>query len=127
LNEYIIHGHDLSPTVGRELGAPQWFIDRALGDAITMMSRLHLRSPNKGKAATFHIHRTDGDGEWTLRAENGEAVSEAGHGKADVAFRGRGEALYWVLMGRAHPQDAGVEVLGDQALGSALKEWFPGP
>jgi uncharacterized protein (TIGR03083 family) len=127
LNEYIIHGHDLSPAAARELGAPEWFIDRGLGDAITMMSRLHLRSPLKGKAATFHVHRTDGDGEWTLKADNGEAVSEPGHGKGDVAFRGPGEALYWVLMGRARPEDVGVEVLGDQALGSALKEWFPGP
>ena len=46
---------------------PDWFIDRALGDAITMLSRLHQRSPHKGKAASFHVHRTDGDGEWLVR------------------------------------------------------------
>jgi uncharacterized protein (TIGR03083 family) len=127
LNEYIIHGHDLAPAIGKAAPAPQWFSDRALGDAITMMGRLHQRSPHKGKSATFHIHRTDGEGEWTLRAEGGEAVAETGHGKADAAFRGPGEGLYWLLMGRGRPEDVGVEVHGDPAVAAAFKEWFPGP
>ena len=127
LNEYIIHGHDLTPAVGRSIPIPDWFIDRALGDSISLMSRLHLRSPNKGKSASFHIHRTDGEGEWILRAEGGEAVAEATHGKADVAMRGPGEGLYWVLMGRGQPQEHGIEVHGDPALAASFKEWFPGP
>ena len=127
LNEYIIHGHDLTPAIGRAISIPDWFIDRALGDSITMMSRLHQRSPHKGKSASFHIHRTDGEGEWTLRADGGEAAAEAGHGKADVAMRGPAEGLYWVLMGRGKPADHGVEVHGDPALAGAFKEWFPGP
>ena len=127
LNEYIIHGHDLMPAVGRSIPIPDWFIDRALGDSMTLTKRLHQRSPHKGKSASFHIHRTDGEGEWILRAEGGEAVSEAGHGKADVALRGPGEGLYWVLMGRGKPEEHGVEVHGDPALATAFKEWFPGP
>jgi uncharacterized protein (TIGR03083 family) len=127
LNEYIIHGYDLMPAVGRSIPIPDWFIDRGLGESITLMSRLHQRSAHKGKAATFHIHRTDGEGEWTLRAENGEAAAEAGHGKADVAMRGSAEGLYWVLMGRGKPEEHDVEVHGDPALAAAFKEWFPGP
>lgn len=127
LNEYIIHGHDLTPAIGRPLTIPDWFIDRALGDAIGLMTRLHQRSPHKGKSASFHIHRTDGDGEWILRADAGQAVVESQHAKADVAFRGSGEALYWVLMGRARPQQNGVEMHGDPALAAVFKEWFPGP
>ena len=127
LNEYIIHGHDLMPAVGRSIPIPDWFIDRGLGDSIALMSRLHQRSAHKGKAATFHIHRTDGEGEWTLRAENGEATAESGHGRGDVAMRGSAEGLYWVLMGRGKPEENGVEVHGDPALASAFKEWFPGP
>ena len=127
LNEYIIHGHDLSPAIANPQPVPQWFIDRALGDAITMMSRLHQRSPHKGKSARFHIHRTDGEGEWMLIAREGDAVAEPGHGKGDVAFRGSGESLYWVLMGRGRPEEVGVEVLGEPALAGAFKEWFPGP
>jgi len=127
LNEYVIHGYDLMPAVGRSIPIPDWFIDRGLGDSITLMSRLHQRSPHKGKAATFHIHRTDGEGEWTLRAENGEATAESGHGRGDVAMRGSAEGLYWVLMGRGKPEENGVEVHGDPALAAAFKEWFPGP
>ena len=127
LNEYIIHGHDLTPAIGRSIPIPDWFIDRALGDSINLMSRLHQRSPHKGKAASFHIHRTDGEGEWVLRAADGQAVAESTHGKADVALRGSGEGLYWVLMGRGSPNDHGVEIHGDPALAAGFKEWFPGP
>ena len=127
LNEYIIHGHDLEPAIGRPMPAPDWFIDRALGDAITLLSRLHQRSPHKGKAASFHVHRTDGDGEWIVRAGDGQAAVETGHGKADAAFRGPGESLYWILMGRGRPDELGVEVHGDPAMAAAIKEWFPGP
>jgi hypothetical protein len=127
LNEYIIHGHDLGPAIGRPIPTPDWFFDRALGDAVNRMTRLHPRSPHKGKSASFHIHRTDGEGEWILRAESGEAVVESGHSKADAAMRGPAEGLYWVLMGRGKPADHGVEVHGDPALAAAFKEWFPGP
>jgi uncharacterized protein (TIGR03083 family) len=127
LNEYIIHGYDLMPAIGRSIPIPDWFIDRGLGDAIALTSRLHQRSPHKGKSASFHLHRTDGEGEWILRADRGEAVAEAGHAKADVALRGTAEGLYWVLMGRGKPEEHGVEVHGDPALAAAFKEWFPGP
>ena len=127
LNEYIIHGHDLTPAIGRAIPIPEWFIDRGLGDSLNLMTRLHQRSPHKGKSASFHIHRTDGEGEWIIRAQAGEAASESGHGKADVALRGPGEGLYWVLMGRGKPEENGVEVHGDPALASSFKEWFPGP
>ncbi|MEO6797073.1 MAG: maleylpyruvate isomerase family mycothiol-dependent enzyme [Candidatus Dormibacter sp.] len=127
LNEYLIHGHDLSPAIGRSQPIPDWFIDRGLSETVTLMQRLHLRSPHKGKSATFHIHRTDGEGEWVLRADGGQAVMEPGHAKADVALRGPGEGLYWVLMGRGQPEDNGVEFHGDPVLATAFKEWFPGP
>jgi uncharacterized protein (TIGR03083 family) len=127
LNEYIIHGHDLTPAIGRAIPIPDWFIDRGLGESITLTQRLHQRSPHKGKSASFHIHRTDGEGEWMLRAEGGQAVAETGHGKADAVMRGSAEGLYWVIMGRGKPEEHGVEVHGDLALAAAFKEWFPGP
>jgi len=91
------------------------------------MWRTHALSPHKGKSASFHLHRTDGDGEWTLRADSGQSRSEPGHERADVTFRGPGEGLYWLLMGRGSPEDQGVAVHGDPALAAAFKEWFPGP
>jgi len=88
---------------------------------------MHPRSPHKGKSASFHLHRTDGEGEWILRAEGGEAVAEPGHARADVAMRGTAESLYWVLMGRGKPEEHDIEVHGDPTLAAAFKEWFPGP
>jgi uncharacterized protein (TIGR03083 family) len=127
LNEYIIHGHDLEPAIGRPVPGPDWFFERALGDAVDRMTRLHPRSPHKGKSASFHIHRTDGEGEWILLAAGGESMVKAGHEKADVAMRGSAESLYWVMMGRGKPDELGVEVYGDPSLAAAFKEWFPGP
>jgi maleylpyruvate isomerase len=127
LNEYIVHGHDLTPAIGRSIASPDWFFERGLADAVNRMTRLHPRSPHKGKTASFHIHRTDGEGEWLLRAAGGESVAETGHGKADVAMRGPAEGLYWVIMGRGTPQEYAIEVHGDPALAAAFKEWFPGP
>lgn len=125
--EYVIHGYDLQPASGRFVPAPAWFIDATLPRGAQGMWRTHARSPHKGKSASFHLHRTDGDGEWTLRADNGQGRSDPGHERADVAFRGPGEGLYWLLMGRGTPEDHGVEVHGDPALAAAFKEWFPGP
>src|SRR5207245_7648315 len=85
LNEYIIHGHDLTPAIGRSIPIPDWFIDRALGDSINLMSRLHQRSPNKGKAASLHMHRTDSGGEGVLRAGDGPEEAGTKHGNADYA------------------------------------------
>src|SRR5207302_1764717 len=115
LNEYIIHGHDLTPAIGWSNPIPDWFIDRGLGESITLTTRLHQRSPRKGHEAHFHIHRTDGEGEWMLRAEGGQALVETGHAKADVAKRGPAEGLYWVIMGRGKPDEQGVEVPGRAA------------
>src|SRR5436309_16107258 len=55
LNEYIIHGHDLTPAIGRSLPIPDWFIDRALGDSINMMSRCisGRRTRARPPASTF--------------------------------------------------------------------------
>ncbi|HYM49141.1 MAG TPA: maleylpyruvate isomerase family mycothiol-dependent enzyme [Candidatus Limnocylindrales bacterium] len=127
LNEYVIHGHDLMPAIGRSMPVPEGFIDRQLGESITLMQRLHERSPHKGESASFHLHRTDGEGEWILRAEAGRAVAEAGHGDADATLRGPGESLYWVILGRGKPEYLEVELQGDRSLAARFKEWFPGP
>jgi uncharacterized protein (TIGR03083 family) len=126
-SEYVVHGHDLEPATGRSHPVPAWFIERTMPLTMQMMTRMHQRSPHKGKSASFHLHRTDGEGEWMLRAEGGQAHADAVHAKGDVALRGPVAGLYWVLMGRGRPEDLGVEVHGDPALAGAFKEWFPGP
>jgi uncharacterized protein (TIGR03083 family) len=125
--EYIVHGHDLEPAIGSGRPFPEWFIDTALPLTMQMVATLHSRSAHRGDAASFHFHRTDGEGEWTIRAEGGHARTEPGHQRADVAFRGPGSGIYWMVMGRGGPAALGVEVKGESGLAAAFKEWFPGP
>jgi len=124
--EYVVHGHDLEPATGVRREVPPGFVD-ALPRLLEMFPRLHQRSVHKGKAASFHLHRVDAEGEWVVQAEAGQATSGTGHGRADVALRGHGEGLFWVLLGRGGPDENGVEVHGDPGLAAAFKEWFPGP
>lgn len=73
--------------------------------------RTHQRGGATGSGESFHIHRTDGPGEWLLRFEPSGVTVSLEHAKADVALRGRAEDLLLVLWGR-RPATS-VEVFGD--------------
>ncbi|HYM51092.1 MAG TPA: maleylpyruvate isomerase family mycothiol-dependent enzyme, partial [Candidatus Limnocylindrales bacterium] len=60
INEYVIHGYDLSPAIGRRRPIPTRHLEGTLGEVVMTMARLHQRSPHKGRSASFHFHRTDG-------------------------------------------------------------------
>ncbi|HQR30574.1 MAG TPA: DsbA family protein, partial [Anaeromyxobacteraceae bacterium] len=42
-------------------------------------------------SGSLHLHRTDGPGEWLVRAVDGEVVSTQEHAKGDAAVRGSRE------------------------------------
>ena len=68
---------------------------------------------------SVHLHSTDGDGEWTLRAgDDGAIVVTRDHAKADAALRGEANDLLLVLWRRL-PIDA-VDVFGDEQLAAAF-------
>jgi uncharacterized protein (TIGR03083 family) len=91
-----------------------------IGEVVEMFApRLHRRSGRTGTGETYHIHRTDGPGEWFMRfAPEGLEVT-AEHAKADVALRGSAADLLLVLWRRLPPET--VEVFGDAAV---LARWF---
>ena len=66
-----------------------------------------------GPLVTVHLHATDGDGEWLIRAGEGSASFERAHGKGDAAARGPVSDLLLLLWGRRRPDD--LEVFGDRA------------
>ena len=79
------------------------------------------RRPNVWTGQSFHLHRTDGEGEWTVRlGPDGEVSTEHAHGKGDVALRGPASSLYLWCLNRV-PADE-LEVFGDPAV-AAL--WTP--
>lgn len=74
---------------------------------------------------SWHLHRTDGPGEWTVHADAERAWVTEEHGKGDCAVRGPGRALLALALGRPPADD--VTVFGDEALAGRLKAAFPGP
>jgi uncharacterized protein (TIGR03083 family) len=64
--------------------------------------------------ATVHLHATDVDGEWMIRIGDTAITAEHGHGKGDVAVRGRAADLFLLVWGRADL--SGLETFGDASL-----------
>ena len=83
------------------------------------LPRVHRNSGLTGAGESFHIHRTDGPGEWLVRFEPSGATVTAEHAKADVALRGPAEELLLVLW-RRRPASS-VELFGSEA---ALARWY---
>ena len=69
-------------------------------------------------AGSLHIHRTDGPGEWLVRAVDGAVVATHEHAKGDVAVRGSASDLFRFVWNRGRAD--GLEVLGD---GAVADEW----
>lgn len=67
-------------------------------------------------AGTLHLHRTDGDGEWLARAEDGGVLLTHEHAKGDAAVRGSASDLFLFLWGRGR---GAAEVFGDESVAEA--------
>ncbi|MDW3219274.1 MAG: maleylpyruvate isomerase family mycothiol-dependent enzyme [Acidimicrobiales bacterium] len=82
-----------------------------------------MTNPPTLPAGTFHMHQTDGDGEFMLSVEDGRIVVAHEHGKGDAALRASGHELLEVVWGR-RPLD-GLEVFGDAAVAAAWTSLAP--
>lgn len=67
----------------------------------------------EGALVTVHLHATDADGEWLVRAGEGSAGFERSHGKGDAAARGPVSDLLLLLWRRRTADD--LEVFGDRS------------
>jgi uncharacterized protein (TIGR03083 family) len=83
----------------------------------------HWKEWEKGEGETYHLHRTDGDGEWLVRFQGEDISVERTHGKGDIALRGRAEDLFLWLFGRVSADR--LEVLGDRKLIDRYRELAP--
>ena len=70
---------------------------------------------------SLHVHCTDVDGEWTVRAADAGVQMTREHAKGDAAMRGRAEDLLLTLWRRPVPAGA-VDVVGDPASAEAWLE-----
>ena len=85
----------------------------------------HLGS-SPGAGESVHVHCTDVPGEWLLSfPAPGRRELRREHAKGDVALRGTAEGLLLYVWGRQDAAEAGVEVVGDQALLGRWRELVP--
>ncbi len=78
---------------------------------------VHRREERPG--GSLHLHRTYGDGEWTVSIVDDAIVVATEHAKGDAAARGTGADLMLAMWGRGSI-DA-LETFGDASL---IEEWF---
>ena len=78
------------------------------------------RKPRELPAGSLHLHRTDGEGEWIVRAEGDSVVFEHAHAKGDAAVRGPASALFLAVWNRLSLTDARIDVVGDEA---TARQW----
>jgi uncharacterized protein (TIGR03083 family) len=90
-------------------------------DGIDEVFEVHLldrhadvQQTHPGQGETYHLHRTDGPGEWLVTFDPQGPVVRREHAKGDVALRGTASDLLLWLWGRV-PADR-LQVFGDQAL-----------
>ena len=62
-------------------------------------------------SGSLHLHQTDGDGEFMLRAINGTISVTHEHAKGDAAVRASGEELFLCAWGRRTLE--GLQIFGD--------------
>jgi len=110
--ETLVHRIDAERTVGVEpvvLAA-----DAADGiDELCMV--IHQGGRHQAPpTGSLHLHRTDGDGEWTLVVEDGTVVATRDHTKGDAAVRGPADRLLLAMTGRGSFE--GLDVFGDAAV-----------
>ncbi|MGH8900537.1 MAG: maleylpyruvate isomerase family mycothiol-dependent enzyme [Egibacteraceae bacterium] len=67
----------------------------------------------EGRPETIHLHATDADGEWVVRAGDGTCRVGRVHGKGDAAVRATASDLLLLLWRRRSPDQ--LEVHGDRA------------
>jgi uncharacterized protein (TIGR03083 family) len=81
--------------------------------------------PRTGSGESYHLHRTDGEGEWLVRFDGEDVHVSHEHAKAGVAVRGSASDLFLFLWGRVSASS--LEVLGDASLLDRYRELVPNP
>ncbi|TMC49233.1 MAG: maleylpyruvate isomerase family mycothiol-dependent enzyme [Chloroflexi bacterium] len=122
LVEVEVHHVDL----GRGYQPADWLAAGVNGILGYIVAALARRAGDvRGEKASWHLHRTDGEGEWVVRRDTGGSTVSAKHVKADCAVRGPGYALVAWLMGRRTLAAVGLDVVGDTELAATLPGLYP--
>jgi uncharacterized protein (TIGR03083 family) len=129
-NETSVHRWDAEAAHDGVDGAPALDADIAadgVDEFLTAMLpgvRKRMSDPVVGAGETFHLHRTDGPGEWfVVFPADGSVVVTAEHAKGDVAMRGSASDLVLWLWRRV-PDDR-LDLAGDETRIDRWRELVP--
>ena len=122
-HEVLVHRWDAQTALGPDALDP---IDpEHAADAVDelVMSLLPLRTQPAADGArrTFHLHRTDGPGEWFVTVDADGYRAERAHEKGDVAVRGDAADLLLFVWNRSTD---GLDVFGVDDAAAAADAWF---
>lgn len=111
--ETAVHRWDAQQAAGTLTPIDPELATDGINEVITVFMQHAPRGPIDYPAGSLHLHRTDGEGEWMLTAQNGVLTVTHEHAKGDAAARGPAQDILLYLWGRGR---AGLECHGDDAL-----------
>jgi uncharacterized protein (TIGR03083 family) len=112
--------HNMIEPIDSDLAADG--VDETL-DIMVPARRGWAEQPRTGQGESYHLHRTDGAGEWIIRFPAGGPVVTREHARCDVAIRGNASDLFLFLWQRIPASR--LEVHGDSALVDRYFELVP--
>ncbi len=114
--ETAVHAWDCTGAAGEPSPIDGGLASDGIDEFLSVMVPRQVKQhPDVWTGQSFHLHRTDGEGEWMVRlGPDGEVSSEHAHGKGDVALRGPASSLYLWSLNRLPAGD--LEVFGDPAV-----------
>jgi predicted lipid carrier protein YhbT len=118
-HENAVHRWDAENAVGEPQPIDAELAHDGVDEILDVAWRHQMRGPvTDFPTSTLHLHRTDGDGEWLLSAQDDCLVVSHEHAKGDAAARGSASDLALLVWGRRQPT---LEVFGDEAV---LDAWL---
>ena len=122
--ETLVHRWDAEHAVGALSAIDATLASDGIDEYFeVMLPRSVTRESLPLPTATMHVHCTDVDGEWLVKAADGVLVVTREHAKGDAALRGRAQDLLLSFWGRDVPVGAvgAVDVVGDP---EAAEAWL---
>lgn len=111
--ETLVHRWDAQQAAGTVVPLDPELATDGINEIIEVMMQNSPRGPIDYPTGSLHLHRTDGEGEWMLTAQDGVLTVTHKHAKGDAAARGSAQDLLLYLWGRGREN---LECHGDDAL-----------
>ena len=120
--ETAVHRWDAQQAAGTLTPLDPELATDGINEVMTVFMQNAPRGPIDYPAGSLHLHRTDGEGEWMLTAQDGVLTVTHEHAKGDAAARGPAQDILLYLWGRGRQ---GLECHGDDALIDAWSSVTP--